>query len=55
MIPNPQATFTFTYTEEILNLLSANPTKWSDTLKQFVGKNFILFCIVARIYDPSES
>ena len=21
-----------------LNALSANPTKWSDTLKQFVGK-----------------
>ena len=24
--------------EVILNLLSANPTKWSNTLKQFVGK-----------------
>ena len=22
----------------ILNTLSANPTKWSNTLKQFVGK-----------------
>ena len=26
---------TWTY---MLNLLSANPTKWSNTLKQFVGK-----------------
>ena len=26
----------------ILNLLSANPTKWSNTLKQFVGSNWVL-------------
>ena len=28
-----------TFTKEILNSLSANPTKWSNTLKQFVGKS----------------
>ena len=27
-----------TSTEEILNPLSANPEKWSNTLKQIVGK-----------------
>ena len=27
----------FTFTEEILNPLSANFTKWSNALKQFVG------------------
>ena len=29
---------TASLTETVFNRLSANPTKWSNTLKQFVGK-----------------
>ena len=32
------------------NPLSANPTKWSNTLKQFVGK-FLTNCL--RVFDHS--
>ena len=35
----PRQNIVFEFTENIgLNPLSANPTKWSNTLKQFVGK-----------------
>ena len=34
-----------------LNSLSANPTKWSDTLKQFVGKLPLLLYIYIYIGD----
>ena len=29
--------FTDRYMKDFINTLSANPTKWSNTLKQFVG------------------
>ena len=32
----------------MLNPLSANPTKWSNTLKQFVGK---LQCVFLSVFD----
>ena len=37
-LTNPKKTIVFAKKRHIINPLSANPRKWSNTLKQFVGK-----------------
>ena len=41
----------------VINLLNANPTKWSNTLKQFAGKSqriaSVCFPIFVRAYSFS--
>ena len=34
------------------NLLSANPTKWSNTLKQFVGKLRLALIGLSKVFGP---
>ena len=36
---------------KFFNLLSANPTKWSNTLKQFVGKNCVFDHFVKLVLE----
>ena len=38
---------------EFLNPLSANPTKWSNTLKQFVGKLLPNFAFLRYIFESN--
>ena len=35
---------------KIINSLSANPRKWSNTLKQLVGKSTVI--LSSQVYDP---